>query len=185
MKSIINTYPVKDEEYKVLEDNFEDLVHYQGWQLLKKNSQNNHTEEEEDIAQELRLAMIRAGSYHKRQVYIQTCLATARKHISGGMIDELLTQLEDLWQNRKRHGAHRQKFGPHQEQMLMKIVKKHVPKAERPDPAAPLKMDETFSTYCKAITWNAQKSIGKKITKEKSWRSGLASISEFDYLAQM
>jgi len=70
LKSIISSYPVRDSEYKVLEDKFEDLLHYAGWQLLKKNSQNNHTEEEEDIAQELRLSMIRAGSYYKRQVYI-------------------------------------------------------------------------------------------------------------------
>jgi hypothetical protein len=66
--------------------------------------------------------------------------------------------------------------------MLFAIVKKHVCKANRPDRAEPLVLDSKFNTYCKAITWNAQKSIGKKITREKSWRTGLVSLSEFDYL---
>ena len=182
MKSIISSYPVRDSEYKVLEDKFEDLLHYAGWQLLKKNSQNNHTEEEEDIAQELRLSMIRAGSYYKRQVYIENCFKIAKNHVENGIVKCVLNELQNLWNNRTRHGANRQKFGPHQEEMLIRIVRKHVPKLERPDPNASLKVDSKFSTYCKAIAWNAQKSIGKKITKEKGWRSGQVSISEYDYL---
>jgi hypothetical protein len=43
-------------------------------------------------------------------------------------------------------------------------------------------MDSKFATYCKAITWNAQKSLGKKITREKSIRTGMVSLSEYDYL---
>ncbi len=183
MKNIINNYPVKDAEYAVLEEEFDNLLHYAGWQLLKKNSQNNHTEEEEDIAQELRLSVIRAGSYYKRQVFIENCLKIAKQYVRDDMVMRIVDELSELWDNRKRHGANRQKFGPHQEAMLTKIIKRHVPSDEHPDPGATLKVDAKFSTYCKAIAWNAQKNIGKKISKEKSWRSGMASISEYDYLA--
>ena len=42
-------------------------------------------------------------------------------------------------------------------------------------------IDTKFSTYCKAIVWNGQKSLGKKITREKSVRNGVVSLSEFDH----
>ena len=44
-------------------------------------------------------------------------------------------------------------------------------------------IDGKFTTYCKAITWNAQKSMGKKITREKGIRQAMVSLSEFDYLS--
>lgn len=196
MLSIISAYPITSDEYSVLEDKFGQLCHYQSWQLLKKNTRNNHTNEEDDIAQEMRLALIRSACYYKRQVYIEKCLksvgtytedANTGEKIFNSTIDHSFTkmvveELANLWANRTRHGANRQKFGPHQEAMLFKIVKKYVPKVERPNRTDPLVLDAKFNTYCKAITWNAQKSIGKKITREKSWRTGLVSLSEFDYL---
>tara|TARA_Y100000034_G_scaffold103692_1_gene129546 strand:- start:21322 stop:21918 length:597 start_codon:yes stop_codon:yes gene_type:complete len=192
--SIISAYPITSDEYSVLEDKFGQLCHYQSWQLLKKNTRNNHTNEEDDIAQEMRLALIRSACYYKRQVYIEKCFEVVGSYIYNedervyeSTIDNVFTativeNLHDLWENRTRHGASRQKFGPYQEAILFKIVKKYVPKAERPDRLSPLVLDSKFNTYCKAITWNAQKSIGKKITREKSWRTGLVSLSEYDYL---
>jgi len=94
----------------------------------------------------------------------------------------VLNELEHLWANKTRHGANRQKFGEFQEQVLERIVKKFVPKNLRPNKYKSLSIDPKFRTYCKNITWNAQKSMGKKITREKSWRSGLVSLSEYDYL---
>lgn len=165
----------------MLEEEFGRLLHTMGWELLRKNYQNNHTEEEEDIAQELRLSMLRAGSYYKRQIYIESCFNVVEKYAKGMNVD-ILNELKSLWKDRTRHGANRQKFGPYQEDMLFQLVKKVVPKNLQPDPQKPLTVDTKFSTYCKAIAWNAQKNIGKKITKEKFWRSGQVSISEFDYL---
>jgi len=180
--SIISAYPITSDEYSVLEDKFGQLCHYQSWQLLKKNTRNNHTNEEDDIAQEMRLALLRSACYYKRQVYIEKCLKIVDDYVKDDFTQEVVDELRNLWENRTRHGANRQKFGPHQEAMLFDIVKKHVPKSKRPDRASPLVLDGKFNTYCKAITWNAQKSIGKKITREKSWRTGLVSLSEFDYL---
>ena len=99
-------------------------------------------------------------------------------------MENIVQELESLWANRTRHGANRQKFGVFQEQLLQKIVRKIVPASERPDKKDNLKIDAKFSTYCKAIVWNGQKSMGKKITREKSIRSGQVSLSEFDYLQE-
>ena len=66
--------------------------------------------------------------------------------------------------------------------LLDKIVKEIVPLGVRPSKKQKLKFDTKFTTYCKAIAWNTQKSMGKKITKEKSIRSGQVSLSEFSYL---
>jgi hypothetical protein len=65
---------------------------------------------------------------------------------------------------------------------LENIVKNYVPEDKSPSRKDNLKIDCKFSTYCKAIVWNGQKSMGKKITKEKTIRTGLCSLSEYDYL---
>lgn len=184
MQGICNNFPVTEQEFMVLDDKFGQLCNYAGWQLIKKNTKNNHTEDHEDIAQELRISLIRAGSYYKRQVYIESCLSLCKKYAKGKMLKKVVAQLDNLWNNKTRHGAGKQKFGPHQEFILEQMVQKIVPEKERPSKDAPLVFDNKFNTYCKAITWNAQKSMGKKITKDKGWRTGMVSLSEFDYLGQ-
>lgn len=182
MKLIQDSFPVTEEEYLILDKKFGELCEYQAWQLIKKNTRNNHTDSQEDIAQDMRIALLRAASYYKRQCYIEACLELCEKYAEDPVIKSVLKQLINLWKNKTRHGANKQKFGPHQEKMLNKLVKVLVPSKERPDKKAPLKMDSKFTTYCKAITWNAQKSLGKRITREKSIRTGMVSLSEFDYL---
>lgn len=182
MKTIQNAFPVTEEEYLALNSKFGELCEYQAWQLLKKNTKNNHTDSQEDIAQDMRIALLRAASYYKRQCYIENALNLCKEYATDEFIKSVIKQLINLWKNKTRHGANCQKFGPHQEKMLDKLVKCLVPIKERPDKNAPLKMDTKFITYCKAITWNAQKALGKRITREKSIRTGMVSISEFDYL---
>jgi hypothetical protein len=96
----------------------------------------------------------------------------------------LIEELWFLWKNKTRHGANRQKFGDYQEMLLEKLLRKYVAKNKRPVRNKPLVIDQKFITYCKNITWNEQKRMGKKITREKTWRSGLVSLSSFDYLAK-
>jgi len=165
-----------------LNKKFGDLCEYAAWQLIKKNSRNNHTDEQQDIAQDLRISLIRAGSYYKRQTYIEQCLSLCEKYAKDRFIVYLVRELRELWKNKTRHGANRQKYGPFQERILERLVRKLVPKKERPNRYADLRMDSKFTTYCKAIVWNGQKSMGKKITREKTIRAGQVSISEFDYL---
>jgi hypothetical protein len=183
MKIIQDSFPVTEEEYAILDKKFGELCEYQAWQLIKKNTRNNHTDNQEDIAQDMRIALLRAASYYKRQCYIENCIDLCRKHVKDDVLKSVLKQLMNLWKNKTRHGANKQKFGPHQEKMLDKIVKCVVPTKERPNRKEPLRIDSKFCTYCKAITWNAQKSLGKRITREKSIRTGMVSLSEYDYLA--
>lgn len=179
---ISDSFPISNEEYMNLDRDFGKLAKKQAWELLRKNTKNNHTDDFEDINQEVIIALLRAGSYYKRQVYIENCLEVAKTYVKDTFIGRIVQELDNLWSNRTRHGANRQKFGQPQEQLLWKIMKKFVPPSARPDKNAPLKIDQKFQAYCKAITWNAQKSMGRKITKEKSIRTGMASLSDFDYL---
>lgn len=187
MQKICKEWRVTEQEYFDLEKQFGRLCEKQAWVLLQKNCKNNHTDEQTDVAQEMRVAMIRAGSYYKRQMYIQKCLKVCHEYAydKGKFIRYLWASLADLWKNKTRHGANRQKFGPPQEELLTKLVRKIVPKSEWPDKKAPLPLTPEFFTYCKSITWNAQKALGKKITREKVIRSQMASLSEFDYLGSI
>lgn len=182
LESIVNKFPITEREYAILDDRFGNLCHYAAWQLQKKNAKNNHTNEPDDDVQELRIALIRAGSYYKRQTYIEQCFETLDEHVKDKFIKRVVLQLKQLWIDRRRHGANRQKFGEFQELLLDRLVKKHVPIENRPKRSQALRLDSKFSTYLKQIVWNAQKSLGKKITREKSWRTGLVSLSEYDYL---
>lgn len=181
-EDIYRNFPVTEDEYEELEERFGRLCHKQAWELFKKNSRNNHTDEQSDIVQEIRMAMLTAGSYFKRQTYLEACFTACSKHISDPFTMSVLQNLKQLWKNRKRHGAARQKFGPHQEQLLEKLTRKYVPVEEQPNKAARLVFDTSFNVYCKSITCNRQKALGKKITREKPLRTGLVSISEYDYM---
>jgi hypothetical protein len=180
--NICDNFPITDNEYQSLEKQFGSLSKYAAWQLLKKNTKNNHTDEFEDINQELLMSLIRAGSYYKRQVYIEKCFEIAKVNIKDIFMKFILGELETLWFNRTHHGANRQVYGEFQENILENIVKKAVPQSQRPDKNAILKIDAKFTTYCKAIVWNMQKSLGKKITREKGLRAGASSLSEYDHL---
>lgn len=182
LETIIKSFPITEDEYKVLDEKFGKLCHYAAWQLKKKNSKNSQTNDPEDDAQELRMALLRAGSYYKRQAYIEASFEALEAHIEDKFIKNIVKELQQLWKDRRRHGANRQKFGEFQERLLDRLVKKHVPKDQRPDKNKCIVIDNQFSIYCKNIVWNEQKSLGKKITREKSWRTGLVSLSEYDYL---
>lgn len=181
---IMKSWGVSDDDFFILEEKYGNLCEYAAWQLIKKNSNNNHTDSQEDIAQDLRMALLVAGAYFKRQCYIEKCLELCHEYAKDTFIKSLVDELQDLWDNKTRHGANRQKFGPHQEKLLEKLTKKLVPSKFRPSKDDRLKIDSKFSVYAKSITWNRMKALGKKITREKSIRTGMASLSEFDYLAE-
>lgn len=182
MREIIHDFPITEKEFTELDRRFSKLCWHAAHELKKKNSNNNYIDDAEDIKQELQMSMLRAGSYYKRQIFIEKSLAVAKKYAKDKFVLRMVNELQDLWENRTRHGANRQKYGKFQERLLDRIIRKIVPKEERPNKDAPLKIDSKFSTYCKAIVWNGQKAMGKKITREKSIRSGMVSLSEFDYL---
>jgi hypothetical protein len=182
LEGIMNSFPVTETEYELLDKRFGKLAHYAAWELKRKNAKNANANDPDDDVQELRIALVRAGSYYKRQTYIEECFEVLEQHVRDKFIMKVIHELQHLWEDRRRHGANRQKFGVHQQVILDALVQKHVPEEARPKRDEPLKLDQHFTTYCKQIIWNAQKSLGKKITREKSWRTGLVSLSDFDYL---
>lgn len=183
MQHIYKSFPVTDAEYELLNKQFGNLCEYQSWQLINRNNKNNHTSEQEDISQDLRIALLTAGCYYKRQTYIEKCLDLCSRYVRDNFLSSVVAELCDLWKNKTRHGAGRQKFGPCQEEMLDDLVCRVVPKEIRPSKSEPLQIDADFATYCKTITWNEQRALGKKITREKPLRDRLAPLSEYDYLA--
>jgi hypothetical protein len=114
-EQICKDWRISEDEYSQLDKEFGCLCEFAAWELYKKNNRNNHTDEQSDIAQELRIALIRAGSYYKRQVYIEKCLVLCHKYAEDEFVRMLVYSLQDLWDNKTRHGANRQKFGPYQE----------------------------------------------------------------------
>lgn len=176
-------YRVTSEEYLRLVDAYGKLCWKAAHELRRMNSNNNHTDEIEDIYQELCTAMIVAVHYFKRQTYTQRCFKALHKSwhrgVSNAFLRSVAGRLEDLWLNRSQKG---QRFGPHHEALLDSIVGKVVPKAERPSREDPLVMDAQFGAYLKSIVWNRHKALGKKITREKPLRNSLCSISEHSYL---
>ena len=183
MLSVFKNFPVNNEEYIKLEKKFGQLCYYASWQLIRKNSANNHQFDIEDVSQELMVAVLRAASYYKRQVFIDSSLQALTNATMDTTSRYILNELINLWNNRTRHGASRQKFGDYQEAILELFLKKLLPKNIIPNKQRELQMETKFLTYCKQILWNATKHLGKKISREKPLRSGQVSLSDHDYLS--
>jgi len=182
LSSIYKNFPITSEEYRLLDKKFGQLCYYAGWQLTRKNSNNNHQCDLDDFQQELMLSVLRAGSYYKRQVYIDKSFEVLFSKPLDVFSKLILEELFDLWKNRTRHGANRQKFGDHQEAILKDLCNSCIASNEIPDSGQSLLFEPKFFTYCKQIVWNAQRNLGKKITREKPIRSGQVSLSDHDYL---
>jgi hypothetical protein len=181
--TIFQMFKINAEEFKELEEKFGQLCLYASWQLISNNSRNNHQLDVEDIKQELLMSVLRAGSYYKRQTYIESSFDILEKHVpQEGIFKKLFDSLKDLWKNKTHHGAYRRKFGEPQEEILEKLVKKFVPLQERPDINLKLIINTKFIIYTKQIIWNAARHVGKKITKEKTIRVGQVSLSEHEHL---
>lgn len=181
-KDIFDNFHLTNEEEIILDNQFGDLCYYAAWELYRRNTKNNHIHDVEDLIQELKFSIVIAGCYYKRQTYIESCLSILDSQLSDDN-KSVLCKLQKLWSERTRHGANKQKFGPVEEKILDSLVKKHIAKKDRPNKNnISLVFDSRFATYCKHVMWNAQKTIGRKITKEKPIRIGMASLSEYDYL---
>ena len=183
MNNISKNFPVTEEEYFKLDAKFGKLCYYASWQLSRRNTNNNHNFEIEDFQQEMMISILRAGSYYKRQCYIEQSFEAVKKSCKLKKYIARLNNLINLWENRTKHGANRQIFGEPEEMILEKLVKLTTPINLRPNKETDLILDGKFFTYAKQILWNCQRSIGKKITKERPIRVGQVSLSDFDYLS--
>jgi hypothetical protein len=180
---IFQLFKINADEFRELEDKFGKLCLYASWQLISNNSRNNHQLDVDDIKQELLMSVIRAGSYYKRQTYIESSFEILEKYVlDDGIFKKIFDSLKDLWKNKTHHGAYRRKFGDPQEEILEKLIKKFVPLQQRPDINLRLDINAKFVIYTKQIIWNAARHVGKKITKEKHLRVGQVSLSEHEHL---
>lgn len=178
--SMFKKFPILDAEYVDVEKQFDKLCCAIAWDLQKKNRNNNCNVETEieDVIQEIRIAVLEAMCYHKRQIYIDSSFVVALKYCMNADVRTELLNIYDIWQNRKEHGTNRPKFEKQHEDLLEKIVMEYVPDKMLPNKNKPIKIDTEFKNYCKSIAWNRQKSIGRKITKERVIKKGIVSLSE-------
>lgn len=181
-KYAFDTFKITDEEYEELEKKVGDLGHFVAWDLKRRNANNNITDEQEDIAQNMRWAFCRAGVYTKRQTYLKDCMKAVEDHVSDDFLRKVMEELKSLWDDRTRHGANKQKFGEYQESILETLVNAYVPDEKKPDKNRKLMIDKEFMKYCKAIVWNESKNMGKKITRDRRLRFGQVSLSNFSFL---
>ena len=177
------SFSITSHEYELLEDEFSQLCYFVSWQLMQNNSKNNHQHEIEDFKQELLMAVIRAGSYYKRQTWIESVFVKLDQFVPKETIwSEINKSLQYLWSKKTQHGAYKRKFGEEQEDILEMLAGKFVQEIEMPSKNAQIIINNKFKIYAKRIIWNASRFIGKKITKEKTIRVGQVSLSEHDFL---
>lgn len=176
---IFKDYAVTNEEFSQIQSQYGNLVHFASWSFLGGNSLNNHTEDIEDLQQALSMSLVKAGMYYKRQSYIIKGFIVLEEYLLN---DEKLKRLKRLWDNRRKHGAYKQTFGPTEEDELDKLLEEYIPEEKRPSKKAALVLDDKFTIYLKSIMWNEKKCIGKKTTREISIRKGCVSISEHSNL---
>ena len=183
VNAIFDSFGLTNEECLELESKFGKLCYKIVWELKRKNSKNNYTEDLDDVMQELRISMVKAGCYYKRQTYLEECMKICSEYIKDEFLLLVLNVLRDLWSIRTHHGAHRTCFGEYQESLLGMLVltldENIRPKKRK------LEVDSDFGTYCKAILWNCQKNLGRKISKMRNIRNNCVSISEFDYMGSL
>jgi hypothetical protein len=177
------SFTISSEEYVLLEKEFNQLCYFVSWQLMQNNSKNNHQHEIDDFKQDLLMAVLRAGSYYKRQTWIESVFLKLDQYVPKETIwEEINKSLQHLWSRKTHHGAYKRKFGEEQEEILEMMANKFVPVEEIPLKSLHVMINNKFKIYAKRIIWNASRFIGKKITKEKQIRVGQVSLSEHEFL---
>lgn len=175
-QDICSRWQVTDKEYEILEEQFGRYCHDVAWKLLYKNAKNNHTDDEADIYQEMRIKLFIAAAYQKRQQYIEKSLEICKKYVSNDGVKEV-EKLENMWHKKQVDGK-RVRFGVEQEELLAKLVGEYVPDNLQPKKDAPLAINDRFPAYCKSILQNRSRFLGKKITKERPVRVNQVSLSD-------
>jgi len=179
---IFKRFEVTNEDYLLLEKNFDKLCKFVAWRLKQSNARNNCTDELDDFIQDMRIAVLYAGAYYKRQTYIEECLTLLAKHLKDRFLRLMLMELISRWENKGKSGEERERFDVYHEEILENLVKENIPDKIRPSRKRPLVIDKRFPIYCKNIIWNKKKAVGRKITKERSLRGGLVSLTQFAYI---
>lgn len=170
-------YPVTDSEFEILEKKYGKLCWFAASKLA---SSNNKSEEDlQDFHSEILIGMFRAGSYYKRQTFIENVfefLDNCKIYMKNEDLNILKT-LKTCW-NRKAN------FTEKQEVIIRELLEeyKNSSNINAPSEKDPLLMDSKFDIYCKAIIWNTQKALGQNISKENEHKNKEISLDEWSFL---
>ncbi len=179
-------YPISNDEYKVLDDKYDKLCWFAANGLARSNKKSE--EDLQDYHSDIQIGMFRAGSYYKRQCFLEATfsyLNNCKLFMDSNEIEEL-TVLKNTWSNHKTRSS----FGKPQENELIVLLNKFEGvaynsdsnKIDIPDINTSLRFDRNFEVYCKAIIWNTKKSLGQQISKENANRNNEISLSEWEFL---
>jgi len=134
-------------------------------------------EDLQDYHSEISIGMFRAASYYKRQTFIE--------NVFNFFSNSDILQNDDLikFNKLKKKWEKKSSFLEPDEDSLIDILEKYknyCPNA--PNYNSPLKFDNKFNIYCKAIIWNTSKSLGQHISKENKHKNREISLDEWKFL---
>lgn len=170
-------YPVTNEEFEVLEKKYGKLCWFAASNLTYSNRKSE--EDLQDFHSEILIGMFRAGSYYKRQTFIENVFEYLDKcKIYMEPID--ISSLQTLKNTWKRKAD----FNETHEVIIREILKKYEDaiNEDAPKDNLTLQFDEKFEIYCKSIIWNTKKSLGQSISKENKYKCKEISLDEWEFL---
>jgi len=172
-------YPISNEEFDILQTKYGKLCWFAATKLAASNKKCD--DDLQDYHAEISISMYRAGSYYKRQTFIENAfeyLNRCKIYIATEDMNDLIN-LQSCW-NKKAN------FYEQHEDKLLALVNKYGKnpniEMQTPDPTTKLVFDDKFSVYCKSILWNASKNIGQNISKENHNRVKEVSLDEWGFL---
>ena len=166
-----SSFCITSTEYIQIKDKIGDLPWTIGWQFLRQSPPNAHTEEIEDLSQDVWLSICGAVHCIKRQKYVKEAFKLIEKFNPNNKEKQ---RLEDRWNHRA--GTGKKSFHIEEELELRNLVNQTIPKEIRPDPYLELKINDKILPYLKSAMYNKSKrKIGTNI-KERPLRKSSISI---------
>lgn len=176
-------YRITDKEYNLLHEKFGKLCWFAASKLTASNRRSD--EDLQDYHSEIVLGMFRAGSYYKRQVFIENVfdyLRSCKKYMCADDID-MLAGFQNKWKKKSEF----LETDENELVLFLERFKIYNDDINRSGPCYPnqnsqLKIDNKFKVYCKAIIWNTTKSLGQHISKENETKMKEVSLDEWSFL---
>jgi hypothetical protein len=167
-------YPISDQEYGELDKKYGKLCWFAASKLAGK--QHRTPEDLDDFHAEIQIGMCRAGSYYKRQTFIEKAFDYLDQHKLSKDDKSKINDLKEIWFTKKSA------FTEDKEDILRAILDSKQKETKEIDGNVSLEFDEKFKIYCKAIIWNTAKALGQQISKENSARASEMSLDECPFI---
>ena len=167
-------YPVTDEEFDYLVQKYGKLCWFAATKL--GNQKHRLPEDLSDFHSEIQLGMCRAGSYFKRQTFLEKCFTHLEQSDLSSEDKSILEEIQKIWNTKKAL------FGEKEEDRLLELFNKYRDNVDFSDHDR-LIFNEKFEVYCKSIIWNTTKTLGEHISRENSLRASEISLDEYPFIA--